>query len=208
MFLGLLELIFALMIKFLSWMEGPNIYDESRLYLLPYKGKLYCAQGYDGDFSHQGLYALDFLMKEGTSILAARAGVVVDVKEDSSENCMALLQECHEEDGSENCWDLTLECYAKMNYVKVEHEDGSVAQYSHLQQNGACVSLGQTVNQGDVIALSGNTGISTQPHLDFEIWKNTTTVEPTFADVKDSGIPEAGRFYASSNIVGFDYCSV
>lgn len=60
--------------------------------------------------------------------------------------------------------------------VYIDHEDGSQTRYGHLSK--VLVKAGQTVKQGERIALSGNTGVSTGPHIHFEILINGTQVNP------------------------------
>jgi len=58
------------------------------------------------------------------------------------------------------------------NYIVIQHDNGSQTLYSHLSRN--LVSQGQMVSQGQVIGLIGNTGLSTGPHLHFEIRNGPT----------------------------------
>ena len=136
--------------------KGTLVDDSSYVYSLPYEeGKSYrMIQGYFSHFSHRERAALDFKMKRGTRICAARGGVVIRVKED----------------GDRGGWNKKYRPYG--NNIVIEHEDGSRAGYWHLQKDGALVNLGDTVQQGQVIALSGKTGYAALPHLHFMVWRS------------------------------------
>lgn len=124
------------------------------------------AQGNCGAASHMGTqrYAYDIKMDIGTSIVATRAGTVVEFEEGNS-------------DGG-GC--------SKLNFLKIQHSDGTIANYLHLTHNGVLVSLGQSVTQGMAIALSGNSGCSSGPHLHFMVQTNDEkdTVPLTFSNTK------------------------
>jgi murein DD-endopeptidase MepM/ murein hydrolase activator NlpD len=61
------------------------------------------------------------------------------------------------------------------NHVRVQHK-GFETSYSHLSE--IMVTVGATVTQGQVVGLSGNTGLSTGPHLHFEYYMDHTAVDP------------------------------
>ena len=62
------------------------------------------------------------------------------------------------------------------NIVVLEHGHGYSTVYAHNTKN--LVHSGQTVKRGDVIAYSGSTGISTGPHLHYEVWINGKSINP------------------------------
>ena len=129
--------------------------DTSYVYALPFEsGKAhFLVQGYFGRFSHKERAALDFKMKRGTKVLAARDGVVTRVKEDSDKGG----------------WNRKYRQFG--NNIIVQHSDNTRAGYWHIQKGSALVNVGDTVKKGQVIALSGNTGYTAFPHLHFLAWK-------------------------------------
>lgn len=91
---------------------------------------------------------VDLVCSVGTSVMASNTGVVVEAGWNGSYGYTVLLA----------------------------HSDGRKTRYAHLSR--ILVSYGQNVTQGQVIALSGNTGNSTGPHLHFEMIINGARVNP------------------------------
>ena len=145
------------------------------------------SQGYNGRLSHRDVnqYAVDFAMPEGTTVCAAREGVVVDLKESSN---TGGPDKKHTDES---------------NYVSIAHADGTIGEYHHLKVDGVLVEIGDRVTAGQPIALSGNTGYSTFPHLHFGVYSAAdgerlqshpitfTTAQGTVAE------PRAGRVYTA-----------
>ncbi len=61
-------------------------------------------------------------------------------------------------------------------FLKLNHGFGIVTQYGHLSK--VAVKVGQKVNRGDIIAYVGNTGLSTGPHLHYEVSVNKVSIDP------------------------------
>ena len=143
-------------VRFRALQKGRVKDDSSYVYSLPYaKGdRHYLVQGYFSRFTHRNRAALDFKMKIGTPIYAARGGVVARVKEDGNRGGLK---------GS-------LRKYG--NNIIINHSDGTRAGYWHLQHNGVEVNVGDTVQQGQLIGYSGNTGYTAFPHLHFIVWRS------------------------------------
>ncbi len=128
----------------------PAARPDAYRYQLPFRqAAIRVSQAFGGRFSHgdaQNLHAVDFPLPEGTPVLAARAGTVMQVIADSpKQGCL----------------------------VRVLHGDGSIGLYAHLQSGGLQVRPGQRVQAGQVLARSGNTGRSSGPHLHFAVQANT-----------------------------------
>lgn len=62
------------------------------------------------------------------------------------------------------------------NYVSISHGSGNTTVYAHLSSRK--VSVGQRVDQGQLIGITGSTGISSGPHLHFEIMENGARINP------------------------------
>ncbi|MGN6104983.1 MAG: M23 family metallopeptidase, partial [Kofleriaceae bacterium] len=57
----------------------------------------------------------------------------------------------------------------RTNFVLVLHDDGTLGEYMHLAPASVSVKPGQRVERGQRLALSGNTGFSSTPHLHFQV---------------------------------------
>ena len=127
----------------------PRARPQDFPYRLPFRGvPVRVDQGANGRYSHHddaNRHALDFALAEGTAVLAARAGVVMEIIDDDPRGGHSL---------------------------RILHDDGSMAIYAHLQHGSIPLRVGEPVEQGQRIARSGNTGTSTAPHLHFAVQVN------------------------------------
>lgn len=137
----------------------PSARPQDVAYRLPFDAKRFqVTQAPQGRFSHgdaENRDAVDFALPEGTPVLAARAGKVMQVQGNFSGNGQDPLRDRE-----------------RANFVRILHDDGSMAVYAHLRENGVLVRSGQRVEAGQRIGVSGNTGFSTAPHLHFVVQAN------------------------------------
>lgn len=112
--------------------------------LTQYFGNTAFAQS--GAYNGQGHNGIDFGVSPGTKIVAALAGRIVETgNTDAVPGCLS---------------------YGK--WILVEHANGLSTLYAHL--SAISVTQGQTVQSGQLIGYSGNTGYSTGPHLHFSVF--------------------------------------
>jgi urea transporter len=158
--------------QFLNHAERLNDFKYFPLYL-PFMGSWKVSQGYDGAITHKNDWgqALDFVIEDedkktyklpGTSpehfycfnkpVLACGDGVVENVVDYIDDNAIGQPNE------KEN-WG---------NTVVIKHTNGLYSKVSHLKKNSIKVSPGDTVKQGDLLGLCGNSGRSPEPHLHFQ----------------------------------------
>ncbi|MFL2997253.1 MAG: M23 family metallopeptidase [Candidatus Neomarinimicrobiota bacterium] len=123
-------------------------YIENIPSIPPIQGFVTQKLGEKGVFIRRGHHGIDIVAKEGEPILASASGVVIF-----------------------SDW-----TYKYGNLIIIYHRDGYFTHYAHNKENFK-VSLDQ-VERGEVIALVGNTGSSTGPHLHFEIWRDFIPVDP------------------------------
>ncbi len=98
---------------------------------------------------------IDIAVVTGTEVAAVRSGVVTVIRTSST--------------------------FGKV--LEYETEDGYRVMYAHLSE--VLVQKGDKIKQGDVVAKSGNTGLSTGPHLHYSIWKESKLVDPMeYVDLK------------------------
>ena len=148
-------------------------------------------QGNQTSFSHVGeaAYGFDFGVPLDTVLVAARAGRVTFARNDVKPG-----NPCYSSGGPS--------CVSTLNYVTIDHGDGSSTLYAHL--DATRVTVGQTVRQGDVIGLSGGTGWSTGPHTHLQRQKNCgvfvcQSIPMAFEDVPGDGVPVSGQAVKSRN---------
>ncbi len=83
------------------------------------------------------------------------------------------------------------------NYVMIDHGKGLSTAYAHLSRIN--VRPGERVGQGERVGLVGSTGMSTGPHLHYEVWQNGRAIDPRsakFAAGTQLAGGELGRFKA------------
>lgn len=143
----------------LAWKPGGRERTPPKpyAYALPYKdGPHRVLQGFFGKFSHsagsQDEYAVDWAMPIGAKVCAARAGIVVAFRADVQ---VGGPDPRFKQD---------------YNYIVIRHDDGTYAEYLHLDADGVSVHLGDRVSAGQVIGISGETGYTSEPHLHFAVF--------------------------------------
>lgn len=161
-------------------------HDPAAVYRLPYSdGRAFTISQAAGSSTTthntpESKFAVDFTMPEGTPVLAARDGVVIDVEDGYTEG------------------NKTARMLTQANDVRILHVDGTIASYAHLKANGVAVKIGQNVKAGKRIGYAGSTGYSSGPHLHFVV---TTLVESN-GELSAVSVPII--FYAENPNVAFE----
>jgi murein DD-endopeptidase MepM/ murein hydrolase activator NlpD len=85
------------------------------------------------------------------------------------------------------------------NYITIQHEDGNRSHYAHIKKGGALVRVGDSIKQGQAVALSGMVGQTLFPHVHFYISNAEGFSIPISFQEVPGGVPFAGHFYVSAN---------
>jgi len=93
---------------------------------------------------------IDIAVSEGTGVIAVKDGIVIEVRYSNSFG----------------------------NLVRYRTSDGYEIMYAHLKT--IHVEVGDEIELGQIIAYSGNTGLSTAPHLHYTIWRNGVLIDPIY----------------------------
>ena len=142
-------------VHYSSVFGDPNRRLNLQALSLPFlAGKTYkVIQGYNGKFSHSSTYsryAIDFDLAIGDTVCAADSGFVVGIIKDYNVG------------GNNRTW----RDFA--NYITLYHpHSGIYTQYVHLSYQGVLVGMGDWVEMGQVIGISGMTGWTSTAHLHF-----------------------------------------
>jgi hypothetical protein len=146
-------------------------------------------------------FAFDFGLSMGVTIHAARGGTVEWLTEtqtanfDPNEPVSSTNQE-FDENSSLN-WG---------NAVRIAHQDGTTGWYFHIDTFGVQVNVGQVVIRGQPIAVAGNTGRSSGPHLHFQVqggsadWGQSIPIRFDTASHGSCYIPQTGDSLDSNNV--------
>ncbi len=154
------------------------------------------AQGNFGQFSHSGRsrYAFDFSIPVDTPMVAMERGTIAATFDQTGPG-----DRCYNGGGED--------CFRFANYVALRHPDGSVSIYKHL--NRVDVSVGDVVDRGEVIGLSGSTGYSTGPHAHVMRQQDCggdqlacESLPLVFVDVDGDGVPARDDWVTSGNCGG------
>lgn len=147
--------------------------------------------------SHTGsqAWAFDFSLPANTPIHAARGGTVEWLQESQSTNF-----DPGEDTGPGNQPFAQGSLQNWGNAVRIRHRGGLTSWYFHIKKDGVLVNVGDTVKTGQIIAISGNTGRSSGPHLHFQVQADSNnwgqSVPITFANCDQ---PSGGSVTSDNN---------
>ncbi|MBT4838323.1 MAG: peptidoglycan DD-metalloendopeptidase family protein [Methylococcales bacterium] len=175
--------------------QGRYVTENTAL-SLPFKGRWHCWQGFDGDWTHKGIYryAYDFVICDsqkktycnqgksltdyycfGQEVLSPVRGRVVKVIHYLADNSIGSVD-------TVNNWG---------NEITIEDARGFMVKLAHFANQSIYVVEGQIVEVGTVLGLCGNSGQSPQPHIHIQVQYGISVTAATmpfvFVNYEQSG---------------------
>jgi len=124
-------------------------------YSIPFKDNIIRVEAPAHKWKRHLKFCIDFLLPDGTPIVAARSGIVIA--------CQDRYKRSYK----------SPKFAGRRNYIVIHHTNGENSVYVHLQHRSIKVKENQKVMRGQVIALSGQVGFATYPHLHFGVYRGT-----------------------------------
>lgn len=110
-----------------------------------------------GDYAHENYpeirYAIDFVVPVNTPVLAIKAGKIIVLKDNSNE------------------WGIGPSFVDKVNFIGIDHQNGTYSEYLHLGKGKIKVKKGDEVKPGDLLGYTGLSGCMDGPHLHLNVFK-------------------------------------
>jgi hypothetical protein len=191
-------------VKVLKPHPNPAYFDDANVYRFPLERRVrrnsagedivdpaarqgfLCSQGNNGCLSHfypGTMHAIDLECPVGSRVVAVGRGVVTDIRQTSRAGG------CHA--ANLFAW----------NSITLKLTNGVYVDYVHIATESAVVEVGQEVEAGELLCLSGDVGFCPRPHLHLQMHSSKHVNAPTtrfvFRGVSSDVVflPEAGRWY-------------
>lgn len=129
-----------------------KIKDNAK-YSIPFKGNIIRVEAPAHKWKRHLKFCIDFLLPKGTPIVAARSGTVI--------TCQDKYKRSYK----------SPKFMRRGNFIIIRHTGGETSIYVHLKYRSIKVKKDQRVKRGQVIALSGQVGFATYPHLHFGVYR-------------------------------------
>ncbi len=129
--------------------------ESKNTYVRPFPSDIKVKRTETGGDSHKGPFkgAEDYLVELGTPILAPLGGRVIEVVDDKEK------------------YGPTEEFKDELNYITIAHSNGEYSQPAHFAKDSITVKVGDLVQTGQQLGISGNSGWMTEPHIHLLVFK-------------------------------------
>ncbi len=162
--------------------------DKDERYSFPLDGESFlCTQSCGGLFTHfyaQTYHAIDLECAVGTPCLAIAAGIIVSIRQEH------------------NVSGIDTENLFHWNSLVMKTDAGRIVEYVHIKQGSCLVNVGDRVQRGDKLCLSGDVGFCPRPHLHIQMHDSDDAAAPTIAfsftaPTGETFVPKAGNRYSA-----------